>query len=426
MDNFVTRSTPAFNIDTLAQHVRFLIISTPNNELSKISPFAIEKALKGIGGCPKTVKRLKSGDLLIETLSATQTKSFLLAEKFLDHPVSVTVHRGLNSSRGVVSENELVGSSDTEILEGLSSQGVIGVRRINIKRDGKLIPTKHVILTFNSTKLPATIKAGFLSCPVKPYIPNPIRCFNCQRFGHSKAVCRGRLTCSKCSVIGHSANDCTSDPKCRNCSQAHTADSKLCPQFKTEKKIQELRVRKNISYLEAKKLIPEQKSVTYAQTVKTCLSQSTQTVDNTTKIHCPTCCCQSVAPNQSCSKPSSSTTSNEQPSTSKVASSVRSKTPCKSKNADDSKQIKKDGKWEKVKESKAAKRARILAEKRNQNSSLLNKQTLNKQDFLKVPKNVSMENESDPPLKVYTSDEDDLSEMSTSDTDAPPPSSKSS
>ncbi|GBO05877.1 hypothetical protein AVEN_44986-1 [Araneus ventricosus] len=330
---------------------------------------ALRVTLKGIGGCPKTVKRLKSGDLFIETLSATQTKSFLLAEKFLDHPVSVTVHRGLNSSRGVVSENELVGSSDTEILEGLSSQGVIGVRRINIKRDGKLIPTKHVILTFNSTKLPATIKAGFLSCPVKPYIPNPICCFNCQRFGHSKAVYRGRLACSKCSVIGHSANDCTSDPKCRNCSQAHTADSKLCPQFKAEKKIQELRSR---------------------------------------------------------SKPSSSTTSNEQPSTSKVASSVRSKTPCKSKNADDSKQIKKDRKWEKVKESKAAKRARILAEKRNRNSSLLNKQTLNKQDFLKVPKNVSMDNESDPPLKVYTSDEDDLSDMSTSDTDAPPPSSKSS
>ncbi|GBN45610.1 RNA-directed DNA polymerase from mobile element jockey [Araneus ventricosus] len=35
-----------------------------------------------------------------------------------------------------------------------------------------------------------------------------------------------------------------------------------------------------------------------------------------------------------------------------------------------------------------------------------------------------MENESDPPLKVYTSDEDDLSDMSTSDTDAPPPSFK--
>ncbi|GBO43133.1 hypothetical protein AVEN_129814-1 [Araneus ventricosus] len=426
MGTFETRSIPTLNIDTLAQHVRFLIISLPNNELSKFSPFAIEKALKGIGGSPKTVKRLKSGDILIETLSATQTKSFLLAKKFLDHPVNVSVHRGLNSSRGVVSEKELVGSSDTEILEELSSQGVTAVRRINIKREGKLIPTKHIILTFNSTKLPSTIKARFLSCPVKPYIPNPIRCFNCQRFGHSKTVCRGKLTCSKCSVVGHSANDCTSDPKCRNCSQAHTADSKLCPQFKTEKKIQELRVRKNISYLEAKKLIPEQKSVIYAQTVKSCLPQSTQTVDYTTKIHCHTCCCQSVAPNQSHNKSSSSTTLNEQPSTSKVPSPVKSKTPGKSKNTDNSKQMKKAGKWETVKESKAAKRARILAGKRNQDSSLLNKQALNKQDFLKVPKNTSMENESDPPLKVYTSDDDDLSDMSTSDTDAPPPSSKSS
>ncbi|GBN39933.1 hypothetical protein AVEN_21768-1 [Araneus ventricosus] len=126
-------------------------------------------------------------------------------------------------------------------------------------------------------------------------------------------------------------------PKCRNCSQAHTADSKLCPQFKTEKKIQELRVRKNISYLEAKKLIPEQNSVTYAQTVKTCLPQSTQTVDYASKIHCHTCCCPSVAPNQSHSKHSSSTTLNEQPSTSKVASPVKSKTPSTSKNTDNSK-----------------------------------------------------------------------------------------
>ncbi|GBN21942.1 hypothetical protein AVEN_179905-1 [Araneus ventricosus] len=37
-----------------------------------------------------------------------------------------------------------------------------------------------------------------------------------------------------------------------------------------------------------------------------------------------------------------------------------------------------------------------------------------------------MENESDPPLKVYTSDEDDLFDMSTNYDDAPPPSSKSS
>ncbi|GFT17420.1 hypothetical protein TNCV_4806821 [Trichonephila clavipes] len=35
--------------------------------MSKKSRFAIQKALKGIGGDPKSVRKLRSGDLLIET-----------------------------------------------------------------------------------------------------------------------------------------------------------------------------------------------------------------------------------------------------------------------------------------------------------------------------------------------------------------------
>ncbi|GFU70955.1 hypothetical protein TNCV_3349781 [Trichonephila clavipes] len=50
-------------------------VSLPNNEMSKKSPFAAHKPLIRIGGEPKSVKRLRSGDLLIETVSAVQTKS---------------------------------------------------------------------------------------------------------------------------------------------------------------------------------------------------------------------------------------------------------------------------------------------------------------------------------------------------------------
>ncbi|GFW23716.1 uncharacterized protein TNCV_2032591 [Trichonephila clavipes] len=87
-------------------------------------PFAIQKALIGIGGEPKSVKRLRSGDLLIETTSALQTKSFLLAKSFLNSPVTVSPHKSLNSCRGVISEPDLLGTSDSEILEGFSDQGV--------------------------------------------------------------------------------------------------------------------------------------------------------------------------------------------------------------------------------------------------------------------------------------------------------------
>ncbi|GFV09110.1 RNA-directed DNA polymerase from mobile element jockey [Trichonephila clavipes] len=115
---------PTLNIDKVSEHARFLIISLPNNEMSQKSPFAIQKAIQGISGDPKSVKKLRSDDLLIEISSALQTKSFFLTKTFLNCPLTVNPHRSLNSSRGVISETDLLWAPETENLEGLSDQGV--------------------------------------------------------------------------------------------------------------------------------------------------------------------------------------------------------------------------------------------------------------------------------------------------------------
>ncbi|GFS70808.1 uncharacterized protein TNCV_1232081 [Trichonephila clavipes] len=98
--------------------------------MAQKSPFTIHKAIQGISGEPRLVKKLRSGDLLIETSSALQTKSFLLTKPFLDCPLTVNLHiyRSLNSCRGVISETDLLCASEAEILEGLSDQGVTQVR----------------------------------------------------------------------------------------------------------------------------------------------------------------------------------------------------------------------------------------------------------------------------------------------------------
>ncbi|GFV81961.1 uncharacterized protein TNCV_3151591 [Trichonephila clavipes] len=89
---------PNLTIDEMAKNTRFFILSLPNNEMSGKSPFAVFKALQAI--CePKSVKKIKSGDLLIETNSAVQSKSYLSAKTFLDSPLLVTPHKSLNSSR---------------------------------------------------------------------------------------------------------------------------------------------------------------------------------------------------------------------------------------------------------------------------------------------------------------------------------------
>ncbi|GFX71016.1 RNA-directed DNA polymerase from mobile element jockey [Trichonephila clavipes] len=153
--------------------------------MSKKSPFAIQKALAGIGGEPKSVKRLRSGDLLIETNSALQTTSFLLAKSFLNSPLTISPYKTLNSCHGVISKPDLLTTPDAEILDGFPDQSVIQVRRIITKKDVTVIPTKHIILTFSRPSLPKIIKARYLNCKIRPYILNPLRCFKCQRMkGH--------------------------------------------------------------------------------------------------------------------------------------------------------------------------------------------------------------------------------------------------
>ncbi|GFX16013.1 uncharacterized protein TNCV_4702721 [Trichonephila clavipes] len=177
-----------------------------------------------------------------------------------DCPLTASPHKSLNSCRGVISEPDLLSTSDAEILEGFSDQGVV----------------------------------------------------QCQRFGHSQNSCRGQLTCSRCATVGHPSTNCTLEPKCINCSQLHTADFKLCPKWKTEKQIQEIKTNKNISYFEARKLIVPQLTQTYAQVTKPSnISTTTLTDSNITNIICP--------PLQ-CLKPVSS--KNPMPSTSSLVSTV--------------------------------------------------------------------------------------------------------
>ncbi|GFU85502.1 uncharacterized protein TNCV_802311 [Trichonephila clavipes] len=181
--------------------------------------------------------------------------------------VQVTPHRSLNFSRGVISEPDLLTTSDAEILDGFSDQGVIQVRRITIKNDATVIPTKHMILTFNNPNLPATVKGGYLNCKIRPYVSNNLRCFKCQRFGHSQTACRGQLACSRCATVGHPSTDCTLEPKCVNCSQSYPSDSKLCSKWKTEKRNTVAAVNKSSTSTQAE-LVPSTSSVTVASPSK--------------------------------------------------------------------------------------------------------------------------------------------------------------
>ena len=121
----------------------------------------------------------------------------------------------------VIRCRDLEGISEEEICENLPSQNVTAVKLIKIRRSNDLLPTNTFITTFNIPTLPGPVKAGYLNIRVEPFIPNPLRCFKCQWFGHGQNTCRGKLTCARCGQFDHDNKTCANEIFCLNCMGTH-------------------------------------------------------------------------------------------------------------------------------------------------------------------------------------------------------------
>ncbi|XP_055951448.1 uncharacterized protein LOC129987499 [Argiope bruennichi] len=249
-------------------------------ELIQISPFLVQKSISATVGEVASVKKMRSGDLLVEVSTRNQAQNIQKVKALATIPVNISPHTSLNTSQGVITCGEIFNLPLDYIQEELKPQGVIKVRRITIRREGQILETKHHIITFKSPKLPDFIYAGYIKLPVRPYIPNPLRCFKCQRFGHSKANCRGTVTCARCSEKGHESQQCSAPEKFVNCKGEHTSFSRLCPRWKLEKQITTTKIKEEISYSEARKKVLLQTplpGVSYASVVqKNCCENCTK------------------------------------------------------------------------------------------------------------------------------------------------------
>ena len=122
-----------------------------------MSPFLIQKGKHGIIGTQKSVKKLRSGGLLIEVTVKQQYKYLLELKTLGNIPVISKIHSGLNKSKGVLFDrvHDLDDIPEQEIQSELESQGVVSK-----KRNGNIEPTNTYLLTFGMPILPSNIKVG--------------------------------------------------------------------------------------------------------------------------------------------------------------------------------------------------------------------------------------------------------------------------
>ena len=120
------------------QWPRFLIMEAADQNVPlNLNAFVLKKAIDGMANAElDNVKPMKSGRVFIEVETKQQCKN-------------------------------------------LQPQGIITVKRISIRYS-------LYVLTIKGQTIPKRINIGYLKKETRPYIPNPQRCFQCQKFGHTK------------------------------------------------------------------------------------------------------------------------------------------------------------------------------------------------------------------------------------------------
>ena len=163
----------------------FLIIEAAHKNIPvNFYAFVLEKAIDGMANADlDNIKPMKSGSVFIEVETKQQCTNLLKTTKLLGYlPVKVSPHRTLNSSKFVIKFEELDKVDEEEIKKELQPQGIIDVIRISIRYI-------LYVLTIKGQTIPKKNNIGYLKKETRLYIPNPQRCFQCRKFGHTKNSC---------------------------------------------------------------------------------------------------------------------------------------------------------------------------------------------------------------------------------------------
>ena len=257
--------TPRVKPQQLEEKKVYIVPIDTKKSLRNVNLIKISKDIQGkCGSSPEFIKPIKSG-VLVKCWNVKQYQALLNIEQINNIPVKAQKETKL--VKGVISgiPNDM---TEQELQDELKKQKVVGVKRImrkahkrdqedmeiNGQKLAAFVPTRSIILSFDTNSLPENITLCYQRFTVKQYVPPVVRCFQCQRFGHTAQQCRGKARCVRCGGP-HSFDQCErkENPICVNCGEKHSAAYNGCLEAKKAKELQKIRVENKLSYAEATK-----------------------------------------------------------------------------------------------------------------------------------------------------------------------------
>lgn len=142
-----------------------------------------------------------------------------------------------------------------KLKSNISGENLLGARRIFMNREGNRMESLSVELRFEGDELPDKVKLGFISYSVRPFVAPPLRCYNCQKYGHVATVCKSRKRYARCGGE-HDYGKCEgAGIKCCNCGGDHNVAFGGCEVRKRAIEMQNEKNKKNMTSAEAAKVV---------------------------------------------------------------------------------------------------------------------------------------------------------------------------
>jgi hypothetical protein len=130
------------------------------------------------------------------------------------------------------------------------------VHRLQKREDGVMKDTTTIVFSRASGIMPEYVCVAFRNRPVRAYVPQPMRCYHCQAFGHKQMKCKSKLKCPRCGGA-HIYSACTENETltCPNCKGNHSAAYRGCPKYEQVQAALTTSVTQKMSYADAAKQV---------------------------------------------------------------------------------------------------------------------------------------------------------------------------
>lgn len=226
-----------------------VIITFAKQTEQQAHPVKLSKIIEKEIGVVKAVSCLSNGRIMIKCMDQKQKEKIMKMKMLAGARITCTEIG--NKVQGVISGVPLNVSMD-DIKGSLSGGAVISARRLQMWKDNKKCESMSVMIQFEGINLPIRVKLGFVSFSVREYVPPPLRCFKCQRMGHTASVCKGKMRCAKCGGE-HDYGKCEegAEIKCCNCGGRHSAAYAGCPVQQEAREVQKIKTVQHLTYAEA-------------------------------------------------------------------------------------------------------------------------------------------------------------------------------